>query len=204
MIRSRLLSALAVSVLIAGGTSACAQSSGALGGGDDVIRTARAGVAREAAPPRPQPRLPEPVQELTVAPPLRPEPQPAAFSPPPPLPPRPAAPQPSAPAAAAAPAPAPAPRVDPDYADIHAKMEAALRNTMAASTPRAPQPATPPRPAAPPAPPPPMPQTRAMPASPAPAVSQPVVQKTPATDAPNPFDSLEAEMASLLGQDKKR
>lgn len=50
MIRSRLLSALAVSVLIAGGTSACAQSSGALGGGDDVIRTARAGVAREAAP----------------------------------------------------------------------------------------------------------------------------------------------------------
>ena len=50
MIRSRLLSALAVSVLIAGGTSACAQSSGALVGGDDVIRTARAGVAREAAP----------------------------------------------------------------------------------------------------------------------------------------------------------
>jgi ketosteroid isomerase-like protein len=49
MIRSRLLSALAVSVLIAGGTSACAQSSGALGGGGDVIRTARAGVAREAA-----------------------------------------------------------------------------------------------------------------------------------------------------------
>lgn len=49
MIRSRLLSVLAVSVLIAGGTSACAQS-GVQIGGDDVIRTARVGVARGAVP----------------------------------------------------------------------------------------------------------------------------------------------------------
>lgn len=50
MIRSRLLSALAVSALIAGGTSACAQSSSVMGGGDEVIRTARVGASRDAAP----------------------------------------------------------------------------------------------------------------------------------------------------------
>lgn len=51
MIPSRLLSALAASILLTGGTSACAH--GALEGGgqnDDVIRTARVGVSREAAP----------------------------------------------------------------------------------------------------------------------------------------------------------
>lgn len=50
MIRSRLLSVLAVSALIAGGTSACAQSSSVMGGGDEVIRTARVGASRDAAP----------------------------------------------------------------------------------------------------------------------------------------------------------
>lgn len=154
---------------------------------------------REAAPRpqlRPQPQ-PEPVDELPLAPSLRPEPsqlEPAAFSPPPPLP-RPSAPAPTPPAPA---------RSQPDFADIQAKMEAALRKPASApAAPRAPEPRAadpaPPRPA-----PPPMPQTRAMPAAPAPAVSQPSLQKPAAEDAPNPFDSLEAEMASLLGQDKKR
>jgi flagellar protein FliO/FliZ len=151
---------------------------------------------REAAPRpqlRPQPQ-PEPIDDLPLAPPLRPEPQPepAAFSPPPPLPPRPVA----HPSAAA-----PAPRSEADYSDMQAKMEAALRKPATAPAPRAPEQRTPP-PAPRPAPP--MPQTRAMPAAPAPAVSQPVAPKSSAQDTPNPFDSLEAEMASLLGQDKKR
>lgn len=50
MIRSRLLSALAASVLLAGGTSACAHST-LQSGGDEVIRTARVGGAREVAAP---------------------------------------------------------------------------------------------------------------------------------------------------------
>jgi hypothetical protein len=58
------------------------------------------------------------------------------------------------------------------------RLEAALRKP-ATPAPKAPEP----RPA-----PAPMPQTRPM----APQ------------EAPNPFDSLEAEMASLLGQDKKK
>lgn len=158
---------------------------------------------REPAPrPQPRPQQPEPMDDLPLAPPLRPEPQPepAAFSPPPPLPPRPVA-HPSA----SAPAPAPAPqRAEPNYADMQQKMEAALRKPATAPAPRAPepraaQPAPPPR-----TPQPPMPQTRPMPAAPAPAVSQPAAPKPAAQDAPNPFDSLEAEMASLLGQDKKR
>ncbi|WP_162938809.1 DUF4440 domain-containing protein [Brevundimonas naejangsanensis] len=49
MIRSRLLAALAASVLLAGGTSACAQNSVSMGGGDEVIRTARVETSREAA-----------------------------------------------------------------------------------------------------------------------------------------------------------
>lgn len=152
---------------------------------------------REAAPrPRPQPE-PEPIDDLPLAPTLRPEPQPepAAYSPPPPLPPRPVA-HPSA----AAPAPA---RAEPNYADMQQKMEAALRKPASAPAPRAPEPRAA-QPAPQPRPAPPMPQTRAMPAAPAPAVSQPVAPKPSAQEAPNPFDSLEAEMASLLGQDKKR
>jgi flagellar protein FliO/FliZ len=150
---------------------------------------------REAAPrPRPQPE-PEPIDDLPLAPTLRPEPQPepAAYSPPPPLPPRPVS-HPSA----AAPA-----RAEPNYADMQQKMEAALRKPASAPAPRAPEPRAA-QPAQQPRPAPPMPQTRAMPAAPAPAVSQPVVPKPSAQEAPNPFDSLEAEMASLLGQDKKR
>jgi flagellar protein FliO/FliZ len=156
---------------------------------------------REPAPRpqlRPQPE-PETYDELPLAPQLRPEPQPepAAYSPPPPLPPRPAA-HPSAHT------PTPQVRNEPDYADMQQKMEAALRKPATAPAPRAPepraaQPAPPPRPT-----PPPMPQTRQMPAAPAPAVSQPAAPRPSAQGAPNPFDSLEAEMASLLGQDKKR
>lgn len=176
---------------------------------------------REPAPrpPRPmppQPQMqPEPMQDF-AEPQLRPEP--AAFSPPPPLMPRPA---PAAHPAAAAPAPAPAPvqaptpqpapaqpRTDPQYADMALKLEAALRKPAAAPAPRAPE-AQPAAPAPQPqtrvmTPPPPMPQTRPMPAAPAPATAQPAAPMPPKQDAPNPFDSLEAEMASLLGQDKKR
>lgn len=174
---------------------------------------------REPAPrpPRPmppQPQMqPEPMQDF-AEPQLRPEP--AAFSPPPPLMPRPA---PAAHPAAAAPAPAPVqaptpqpapaqPRTDPQYADMALKLEAALRKPAAAPAPRAPE-AQPAAPAPQPqtrvmTPPPPMPQTRPMPAAPAPATAQPAAPMPPKQDAPNPFDSLEAEMASLLGQDKKR
>lgn len=48
MIPSRLLAAAAVAVLLAGGTSACAQSAVQIGGGDEVIRTARVGGPGEA------------------------------------------------------------------------------------------------------------------------------------------------------------
>jgi len=152
--------------------------------------------------PRPQPQ-PEPIDDLSLAPSLRPEPQrePAAYSPPPPLPPRAVA-HPSAAAPVQPPVPAAAPaRADSNYADMQQKMEAALRKPASAPAPRAPEQRTPP-PAPRPAPP--MPQTRAMPAAPAPAVAQPSLSPQPKQDAPNPFDSLEAEMASLLGQDKKR
>lgn len=50
MIRSRLLSAFVASVLLVGGTSACARSA-LQTGGDEVIRTARVGGAREAVAP---------------------------------------------------------------------------------------------------------------------------------------------------------
>ena len=166
---------------------------------------------REAAPrdpmqrepvqrtPRPQPE-PEHLDDLPLAPPLRPEPQPepAAFSPPPPLPPRPVA-HPSAAAPAAQPAPT---RSEANYAEMQQKMEAALRKPAAAPAPRAAERTPPPATRSAP----PMPQTRAMPAAPAPAVSQPTapMPSTAKQEAPNPFDSLEAEMASLLGQDKKR
>jgi flagellar protein FliO/FliZ len=155
---------------------------------------------REREPARPQP---ESIDELPLAPALRPEPQPepAAYSPPPPLPPRPVAhPSASAPQPAA---PSPA-RGDNQYTDMQQKLEAALRKPAAAPAPRAPEPRVTPPPAPQPRPAPPMPQTRPMPASPAPAVSQPTVSRQPKQEAPNPFDSLEAEMASLLGQDKKR
>jgi flagellar protein FliO/FliZ len=157
---------------------------------------------REPVPrpqPKPQPE-PETYDELPLAPQLRPEPQPepAAYSPPPPLPPRPAA-HPSAHA------PAPQVRNEPDYADMQQKMEAALRKPATAPAPRAPEPRVAAQPAPPPRPtPPPMPQTRPMPAAPAPAVAQPAAPRPSTQGAPNPFDSLEAEMASLLGQDKKR
>jgi len=140
---------------------------------------------------RPQPE-PDHFDDLPLAP-VRPEPQaePAAFSPPPPLP------RPVAHPSASAPAPA-QPRNEPNYSEMQQKMEAALRNPASPPAPRTIHAAPPPRPAAPP-----MPQTR-----PAPAVASPKSPPPPAPaqsrqDASNPFDSLEAEMASLLGQDKK-
>lgn len=153
--------------------------------------------------PRPQPQpqpQPEPVEDF-----FREPPEPAAYSPPPPLPPRPVA-HPSA--AAPAPAPTPQPsqaqmRNDPQYADMAQKLEAALRKPASAPAQKAPEPrvtaaAPQPRPANPP-----MPQTRTMSAAPAPAIAHPAPATTK-QEAPNPFDSLEAEMANLLGQDKKR
>lgn len=147
---------------------------------------------REVAPRpqlRPQPE-PDHFDDLPLAP-VRPEPhpEPAAFSPPPPLP------RPTAHPSAAAPA---QPRNEPNYSEMQQKMEAALRNPASAPPARTPHAPPPPRPAAPP-----MPQTR-----PAPAVATPKSPPPPAPapsrqDASNPFDSLEAEMASLLGQDKK-
>lgn len=162
----------------------------------------------EAAPPmRTRERQPAPRQEFdepAYAPPPRPEPrpEPAAYSPPPPLPPRPAAhpsaaaPQPAAPAAASQ------PHSDAQYNEMAQRLEAALRKPASAPAPKAPEPrVTPPTPQTRQAPP--MPQTRPMPAAPAPAAAQPSPSPSK-QDAPNPFDSLEAEMASLLGQDKKR
>jgi flagellar protein FliO/FliZ len=137
--------------------------------------------------------------------------QPAAYSPPPPLPPRPVAhPAAAAPQSSPLPPPAPTPKpqssaqgkLDPQYADMAQRLEAALRKPANAPAPKAPETrvmpeAAQPRPA-------PMPQTRPMPSTPAPAVAQPAPRTGPAQAGPNPFDSLEAEMASLLGQDKKR
>jgi flagellar protein FliO/FliZ len=166
------------------------------------------------------PLVPEPAYEEPAAPtpPPAPRPQPAAYSPPPPLPPRavahpsaatPPAPQPQpAPTPQVAPQAAPQPasqgKLDPQYADMAQRLEAALRKPATVPAPKAPE-ATRPMPQAAQPRPAPMPQTRPMPASPAPAVAQPAPRPGPApAGQPNPFDSLEAEMASLLGQDKKR
>lgn len=51
MIRVRSLAALALSVVLATGSSACAQSVGMQGGGDEVIRTARSEAPALLAPP---------------------------------------------------------------------------------------------------------------------------------------------------------
>jgi flagellar protein FliO/FliZ len=166
---------------------------------------------REREPaPRPQPRQqpqPEPVEDFFHEPPQRAEPlhEPAAYSPPPPLPPRTVA-HPSAIAPAPQPAPSPAQtRNDPQYADMAHQLETALRKPATAPAARAPEPriaAPAPQPRT--APTPPMPQTRPMPAAPAPATAKSAAPAASKQDAPNPFDSLEAEMANLLGQDKKR
>jgi flagellar protein FliO/FliZ len=154
-------------------------------------------------PPRAEPRLEprqEPRNEPRQEPRNEPRNEPAAFSPPPPLPPRPVAhpsaaanpqPAPLVPEPVAVPAPAPAiPDDEARFNEMAQRLEAALRKP---ATPPAPPRAPELRASAPaPRPAPAMPQTRPMP--PAPAKQEPV----------NPFDSLEAEMASLLGQDKKR
>ena len=51
MIRARSLAALVLSVALASGTSACAQSVGMQGAGDEVIRTARSEAPAPLAPP---------------------------------------------------------------------------------------------------------------------------------------------------------
>jgi len=141
----------------------------------------------------PAPRTPAPAprqRDVAPRPQLRPQPEPDHFDD---LPLAPVRPEPQAePAAFSPPPPLPRP------AEMQQKMEAALRNPASPPAPRTIHAAPPPRPAAPP-----MPQTR-----PAPAVASPKSPPPPAPaqsrqDASNPFDSLEAEMASLLGQDKK-
>ncbi|MFK0297659.1 YybH family protein [Brevundimonas sp. NPDC090276] len=51
MIRARSLAALALTVALATGSSACAQSIGMQGGGDEVIRTARSEAPAASTPP---------------------------------------------------------------------------------------------------------------------------------------------------------
>ncbi|MGO4408425.1 MULTISPECIES: YybH family protein [unclassified Brevundimonas] len=51
MIRARSLAALALSVALAGGSAACAQSVAMQGGGDDVIRTVRTEAPAASSPP---------------------------------------------------------------------------------------------------------------------------------------------------------
>lgn len=51
MIRARSLAVLAMTFALATGSSACAQSGGMLGGGDEVIRTARSEAPVSSAPP---------------------------------------------------------------------------------------------------------------------------------------------------------
>lgn len=165
-----------------------------------------------------------------------PRPQPAAYSPPPPLPPRAVA-HPSALSqtpAVAAPAPAPTPpppptpapvsaapvsasqpKLDPQYADMAQRLEAALRKPATvpppAATPSSAPAVNPPRPAETR----PMPQVSVpprpapMPPRPAPGPQEPTIAKPapappPQQAADNVFDNLEAEMASLLGQDGKK
>lgn len=194
-----------------------------------------------------EPELPEPslVPEPDMIQEPAPRPQPAAYSPPPPMPQRAAPPAPMAPppprpmapppAAASPLPPAPAPmapppmvpaapgaqqqKLDPQYADMAQRLEAALRKPATPPSTPAPQPA--PTQVIPPV---------VAPASPAPAPTKPMMPQAgsprppaaparpmppaprPATAAPAPagsgndnvFDSLEAEMASLLGQDGKK
>lgn len=165
---------------------------------------------------QPEPEVAPRLREPAPAPRPRSE-EPASYTPPPPPPaPRPAA-QPSAPAptapAAASPAPrpvahpsaatpaTPSPALQSSYDDMAQRLEAALRKPAPAPAPKAPEPQA--QAAPQPRPTPPMPQTRPMPAAPAPATAQPSAPKPSRQETPNPFDSLEAEMASLLGQDRK-
>lgn len=141
---------------------------------------------RPVAPPRPEPAArPEPVArpEPPRVEPVRPEPPKVApvVTPPP----RPVTPPP----AAAAPTPPPA-RPAPPADDVAARLEAALRKPIGATPPpRAaePRPVAPPRPAAPPPP-----ATN--------GGNGGNGGKTLSADEKSVFDSLEEEMAALLGR----
>jgi flagellar protein FliO/FliZ len=189
----------------------------------NIVRAQPAGGVRPASRPGtfeddemslvPDALLPEPEPAPAPAPATRPAPAPT--------PPRPT---PAAAAEPARPAPRPATKVDPQYADMASRLEAALRKPapepeVAARTPPAPQPRAPEAPRAPaPAPEPrildqrarapmpripeamarPMPEgPRAPEARPAPAVTAPARQPA-GESAADVFVSLEEEMASLL------
>jgi flagellar biogenesis protein FliO len=174
-----------------------------------IPAAAREPIARAAG----RPAMLDPVEEneSSLVPPASPEPlmptpEPAAELPPPP-------PPPPAPARK----PAPAPRIDPQYAEMAQRLEAALRrppetrpvpppptvaHPSAAATrvePRAPEPK--PAPIAPP----PTPRTLES-RMPKPSASPPPVATTPAPPPPKStlkrdvFDNLEEEMANLLGR----
>ncbi len=172
---------------------------------------AREPIARAAGRPAMLDALEE--HESSLVPPPSPEPyvltpEPAAELPPPPPP-------------APEPRPAPAPRIDPQYAEMAQRLEAALRRppetrpvpppptaahpsaAPARVEPRAPEP----RPA--PMAPPPTPRTLE-PRMPKPSAPPPPVATAPAPPPPKStlkrdvFDNLEEEMANLLGRGDKK
>ncbi|PZA09256.1 hypothetical protein DNX69_24450 [Rhodopseudomonas palustris] len=139
--------------------------------------------------PRPEPRMdpaPRPRAEPAMPRPPRPEPKPAAPAP------RAERPAPPAPPMPPAPPPAPASSADQNLAEMATRLEAALRRP-----PNAPTEPAPPVAPEPPARPTPPPSRGAQPteAEPAAATSAPAAGKTG-------FESLEDEMAALLGRPK--
>ncbi len=166
---------------------------------------AREPIARAAG----RPAMLDPLEEheSTLVPPSSPEPyvltpEPAAELPPPPPP---------------APRPAPAPRIDPQYAEMAQRLEAALRRPPetrpvpppptaahpSAAPARVEPRATEPRPAPPPAP------RTLEPRMPKPSAPPPPVATAPApppksTLKRDVFDNLEEEMANLLGRGDKK
>jgi hypothetical protein len=144
-----------------------------------IVRAQPLGGARAAPRGYESEEFEAPIVPETNAEAERPAPQPM---------PAPRAPSPEIPRPAA-PAPRPVPRVDPQYADMAQRLDAALRKPQgeapAAPTPRAPEPRAPqpPRPA---------------PQRPAEARPEPRPQAAQNEQAADVFSSLEEEMASLL------
>jgi hypothetical protein len=148
------------------------------------LRATRVAPAEDSwTPPPPEP--PRPRAPQAVPPPPAPQPDPAArlsapdltIPPPPPL-----------PEVAAEPAPEPAPQTDRNLAEMAQRLEAALRRPAAETKTAGPDPFS--IPASPRVPEPP----RAAPRDSAPSGEQ------PASSSKTPFDSLEQEMANLLGR----
>jgi len=171
---------------------------------------AREPIARAAG----RPAVLDPLDEHESS--LVPPPSPEPFV----LPPEPAAELPPPPPPAPEPRPAPAPRIDPQYAEMAQRLEAALRRppetrpvpppptaahpsaAPARVEPRAPEPR--PAPMAPPAP------NAPEPRMPKPTAPPPPAATAPAPPPPKPapkrdvFDNLEEEMANLLGRGDKK